>query len=183
MWLTTHSLLPRRWIVFQELLQCDRRMVCLLLCNKRCSWPTHGHSRIQLNLERAAGATYCCMSCMRTTSDVHHFQATNHWPVLCHGLAILLAGLSVSRGVATIEPVNKVIVPVLLVIVVFCFYWAIFLPHAAEGIIYIFTPSFGKNNFSWLLNFSYCWISYAASLKSSKLWLDAISQNAWDTGR
>ena len=71
------------------------------------------------------------------------FQATNHWPVLCHGVAILAAGLSVSRGVATIESVNKVIVPVLLVIVVFCFYWALFLPHASEGITYIFSPNFG----------------------------------------
>ena len=32
----------------------------------------------------------------------------SNWPVLCHGVAILLASLAVSRGVSTIEPVNKV---------------------------------------------------------------------------
>jgi SNF family Na+-dependent transporter len=82
--------------------------------------------------------------------------------VLCHAVAILLASLSVSRGVSTIEPVNKVIVPVLLSIVVLCFYWSIFLPYAGNGIIHLFSPS-------W------------ESLKSSKLWIDAASQNAWDT--
>lgn len=55
----------------------------------------------------------------------------------------MAAALSVSRGVATIEPVNKVIVPVLLGIVVFCFYWALFLPYASEGITHMFSPSFG----------------------------------------
>ena len=53
------------------------------------------------------------------------------------------AALSVSRGVATIEPVNKVIVPVLLLIVIFSFYWSLFLPFASEGITHMFSPSFG----------------------------------------
>jgi SNF family Na+-dependent transporter len=86
----------------------------------------------------------------------------SNWPVLCHAVAILLASLSVSRGVSTIEPVNKVIVPVLLAIVVLCFYWAIFLPYAGNGIVHLFSPS-------W------------ESLKDSRLWIDAASQNAWDT--
>ena len=65
------------------------------------------------------------------------------WPVLFHGLAIIAASLSVIRGVATIEPVNKVIVPILLAIVVFSFYWALFLPYAADGIIHMFKPHWG----------------------------------------
>ena len=32
----------------------------------------------------------------------------SNWPVLCHAIAIVLASLAVSRGVSTIEPVNKV---------------------------------------------------------------------------
>lgn len=60
-----------------------------------------------------------------------------------HGLAIIAASLSVIRGVATIEPVNKVIVPILLGIVVFSFYWGIFLPDAADGIIHMFKPHWG----------------------------------------
>lgn len=61
-----------------------------------------------------------------------------------HGLAIIAAGLSVIRGVSTIEPVNKVIVPILLAIVTLSFYWALFLPWASEGIIHMFTPNWGK---------------------------------------
>ena len=47
-------------------------------------------------------------------------------------------------GVSTIEPVNKVIVPTLLAIIVFSFYWALFLPYSADGIIYMFKPNWGK---------------------------------------
>lgn len=47
-------------------------------------------------------------------------------------------------GVATIEPVNKVMVPVLLAIVFLSFYWAIFLPSAADGITYMFRPHWGR---------------------------------------
>ncbi|CAI8024003.1 Uncharacterized sodium-dependent transporter HI_0736, partial [Geodia barretti] len=107
-----------------------------------------------------------CSSTLPSSLDAslqiwNDLQGSN-WPVLCHGVAILLASLSVSRGVSTIELVNKVIVPILLSIVVLCFYWAIFLPYAANGIIHLFSPS-------W------------ESLKDSKLWIDAASQNAWDT--
>ena len=38
----------------------------------------------------------------------------------------------------------QVIVPVLLFIVVLCFYWAIFLPYAGNGIIHLFSPSWGN---------------------------------------
>ena len=37
----------------------------------------------------------------------------------------------------------QVIVPVLLAIVVLCFYWSIFLPYADRGIIHLFSPSWG----------------------------------------
>ena len=66
------------------------------------------------------------------------------WPVFFHALAIIAASLSVIRGVATIEPVNKVIVPILLGIVVFSFYWGIFLDGAADGIIHMFKPHWGE---------------------------------------
>jgi SNF family Na+-dependent transporter len=63
--------------------------------------------------------------------------------VFFHGLAVLASSLSVIRGVATIEPVNRVIVPILLAIVAFSFYWAIFLPSAADGIRHLFRPNWG----------------------------------------
>lgn len=72
-----------------------------------------------------------------------HAIQDSSWPVFFHGLAIFTASLSVIRGVATIEPVNKVIVPILLAIVVFSFYWGIFLNSAADGIIHMFRPNWG----------------------------------------
>ena len=76
---------------------------------------------------------------------IQHFSLQDtDWPVLCHFLAILASALSVSRGVSTIEPVNRVIVPILLLIVVICFYWAIFLDFADQGIIHMFTPDWSE---------------------------------------
>ncbi len=103
------------------------------------------------------------------------------WPILCHFLAIFASALSVSRGVSTIEPVNKVIVPVLLLIVVICFYWAIFLDYADRGIVHMFSPEWSK----LMTSTSSSWLSVsllAGSISDPQLWLDAISQNAWDTG-
>ena len=74
----------------------------------------------------------------------HMYIQDSSWPVLCHGVAMLFAMLSVSRGVSTIEPVNKVVVPILLFIIVFCFYWALFLPYSADGIIHMFSPTWSE---------------------------------------
>ena len=57
---------------------------------------------------------------------------------------MILASLSVIRGVSTIEPLNKVVVPILLAIILFSFYWAIFLPYANVGIEKFFSPNWGK---------------------------------------
>jgi hypothetical protein len=72
--------------------------------------------------------------------------------VFCHSLAIIAASLSVIRGVATIEPVNRVIVPILLAIVTFSFYWALFLPSAADGIIHMFRPNWGTTFYGYICN-------------------------------
>ena len=51
----------------------------------------------------------------------------------------------------------------MLIIVVICFVRAATLPGAGEGIAYLFTPDFSQ-------------------LGDPKIWLDALTQNAWDTG-
>lgn len=86
-----------------------------------------------------------------------------HFPILCTFVILLLSSAAVSRGVSTFEPVNLIIVPILLLTLAFSFYWAIFLPYASVGITHLFTPD---------------WESFA----NMQLWRDAISQNAWDTG-
>ena len=102
---------------------------------------------------------------------------------------MILASLSVSRGVSTIEPLNKVVVPILLAIVLFSFYWAIFLPYAHVGIEKFFSPNWGKSVpttghvglYVIFVLFCVAWIC-VGSLGDSRMWLDAITQNAWDTG-
>ena len=62
----------------------------------------------------------------------------------CHLLSMVVSSLSVIRGVSTIEPLNKVVVPILLAVILFSFYWAIFLPYANVGIEKFFTPNWGE---------------------------------------
>lgn len=91
------------------------------------------------------------------------FAEESYWPILTHALALLTAGSAVIKGVKTFEKVNMILVPVLLVIILFTFVWSLTREYADYGIKFLFTPdweSFGK----------------------PRLWVDAISQNAFDTG-
>ncbi|MCH8567501.1 MAG: sodium-dependent transporter [Balneolales bacterium] len=84
-------------------------------------------------------------------------------PVLFHALAIGLAGYVVLNGVKMIERVNLVLVPSLLIILLLAGVRALTLPGSMEGVRYLFTPEWGM-----LLN--------------GRVWLEALTQNAWDTG-
>ena len=59
-------------------------------------------------------------------------------------MSVLVAAVSVSRGVSSIEPMNTIVVPTLLLIILFSFYWGLFLPYAYIGIKYFFTPNWSK---------------------------------------
>ena len=85
------------------------------------------------------------------------------WPIVLHGLMMTLGVLAVSGGVRGIERANKFLVPTLLVIVVIAVVRAVTLPGAGAGIAYLFTPD-------W------------STLASPAVWLEALTQNAWDTG-
>ncbi len=82
-----------------------------------------------------------------------------------HYLAIEgLGWIVVTRGITKgIERVTKLLVPSLLVILLILFVRAITLPNAIEGIKYFFTPDINV-----ILDY--------------KVWLNALTQNAWDTG-
>ena len=71
--------------------------------------------------------------------------------------------LTIYKGVSSIEKVNKILIPTLLGIVFLSVIRAITLPGAMSGISYLFTPD-------W------------AQLKDPRVWLEALTQNAWDTG-
>jgi NSS family neurotransmitter:Na+ symporter len=85
-------------------------------------------------------------------------------PIYFHLISILLVGYIVFRGVTRgIEKVSKFLVPSLLIILIILFIRAVTLPGAIEGIKYFFTPKLDI-----ILDY--------------KVWLNALTQNAWDTG-
>ena len=85
------------------------------------------------------------------------------FPVLFHALAMGVGVAVVWKGIASIERVNKVLIPALLLIVLLCVGRALTLPGAGDGLAFLFTPQ-------WDL------------LGRPELWLEALTQNAWDTG-
>ena len=85
------------------------------------------------------------------------------WPLFFHALAIGLGGLVIWRGVTSIERVNKILIPILLLIVFASVVRAVTLPEAGAGIAYLFRIEWDQ-------------------LLQPKIWLAALTQNAWDTG-
>ena len=90
------------------------------------------------------------------------FQDGN-FPVLFHALAMGLGAVAVWKGVRSIERVNKVLIPTLLLIVLIALGRTLTLDGAWEGVAFLFTPD-------W------------ATLARPRIWLEALTQNAWDTG-
>jgi NSS family neurotransmitter:Na+ symporter len=90
--------------------------------------------------------------------------ASSYEPLLFHFIAISFVAYVILRGVKKgIEKATKILVPSLLIILFILFFRAITLPDAIEGIKYFFTPD-------WNI------------VLDSKVWLNALTQNAWDTG-
>jgi NSS family neurotransmitter:Na+ symporter len=85
------------------------------------------------------------------------------WPLIFHAAAMGLGAVACWQGVKSIERANRVLVPTLLVIVVIAVIRALTLPGAGDGLAYLFTPEWGQ-------------------LTEPRLWLEALTQNAWDTG-
>ena len=116
-----------------------------------------------------------CLKYFLSVISGNLFEATDHlkyWnefssgsePIIFHLAAILIVGFIVLRGITKgIEKVSKILVPSLLIILSFLFIRAVTLPGAFEGIKYFFTPKL-----EIILDY--------------KVWLNALTQNAWDTG-
>lgn len=85
------------------------------------------------------------------------------WPVLTHGLMFGGAVFVVARGVRAIERVAIILMPMLLLLVLVLTVRALFLDGAAQGLDFLFTVD-------W------------AQLATPKIWIEALTQNAWDTG-
>jgi NSS family neurotransmitter:Na+ symporter len=84
-------------------------------------------------------------------------------PLLYHAAAMALGALAVRRGVGSIERINRILVPALVAVILIAATRAITLDGSSAGIAYLFTPTWSQ-------------------LGDPKVWLEALTQNAWDTG-
>lgn len=92
------------------------------------------------------------------------FVSSGWQPIFFHFCAISAAALVVMRGVVRgIERANRILIPALFALIVVFAVRAVTLPGASEGLAYLFTPRF-------------------ESLVDHRIWLQALTQNAWDTG-
>jgi neurotransmitter:Na+ symporter, NSS family len=90
------------------------------------------------------------------------FQSTPG-AVVTHAVAMGLGVWVVSRGVRGIETAAKVLIPSLVVLVLVLALRAVTLPGASRGLAFLFTPDWH-------------------ALGDYNIWLQALTQNAWDTG-
>ena len=83
--------------------------------------------------------------------------------LVTHALAVGMAIFVVTYGVKGIETAARVLIPSLIVLVVVLAIKALTLPGASEGLAFLFTPDWPE-------------------LANYEVWLQALTQNAWDTG-
>lgn len=98
-----------------------------------------------------------------TAMDIWNNYQSSGWPVFCHAIVMAFGALAIWKGVTSIERVNKILIPTLLVIVLLAVIRSLTLPGAIDGIIYLFTPDWSQ-------------------LGKPRIWLEALTQNAFDTG-
>jgi NSS family neurotransmitter:Na+ symporter len=83
--------------------------------------------------------------------------------IIFQAIAFGLGVAVVARGVRGIETATKILIPSLFILIVVLAIRAVTLPGAERGLNFLFTPS-------W------------EGLANPKTWLEALTQNAWDTG-
>jgi len=83
--------------------------------------------------------------------------------VITHLVAMALGLFVVSRGVKGIEAAAKILIPSLVFLVIVLAVRALMLPGASRGLAFLFTP-------------------HLSELADYNVWLQALTQNAWDTG-
>ncbi len=85
------------------------------------------------------------------------------WAVFTHAIAMGVGVWVIMRGVRGIEIATRILIPSLFVLILLLAVRAVTLPGAADGLAFLFTPE-------W------------SDLADARVWLEALTQNAWDTG-
>ncbi|XP_022091047.1 uncharacterized protein LOC110979511 [Acanthaster planci] len=111
---------------------------------------------------------YFMVNVLPTTSEesfsiFDDFVEDSWMPVLCHFVTILLGAVSVAWGVKSIELANCIVVPLFLLLLLFTFIWSMTLEYAGRGLKFMFSPDWEQ-------------------FREPRMWVDAITQNAFDTG-
>ncbi len=93
------------------------------------------------------------------------WDAFNSTPqaLIFHAIAVGLGVFVVARGVRGIETAARFLIPSLIILVVVLAIKALTMPGASAGLAFLFTPDFSQ-------------------LGDVRIWLEALTQNAWDTG-
>jgi NSS family neurotransmitter:Na+ symporter len=107
------------------------------------------------------------------TGQLHGIEPGKYWesyaasiwqPIFFHVVAALVGGWIIQRGVVRgIERANRILVPVLFVLLIVAALRAVTLPGATVGLEFMFNPDL-------------------SSLSSYRTWLEALTQSAWSTG-
>lgn len=87
----------------------------------------------------------------------------SYTPLLYHFIVMIIAGSVIYFGVRGIEKISKILVTSLITILLLLMIRAVTLPNALEGLEFFFRPDFNL-------------------MLDPKIWLNALTQNAWDTG-
>jgi len=95
--------------------------------------------------------------------DFYDSFIAGHWPLVLHVICMLAVLVVIYRGVSAIERVTSILLPSLMVLVVVLTVRAMLLPGATRGLAFMFTVD-------W------------AQMTNYRIWLEALTQNAWDTG-
>jgi NSS family neurotransmitter:Na+ symporter len=90
------------------------------------------------------------------------FQASGG-ALTTHAIAVGMAVGVVAFGVKGIETAARILIPSLIILVLVLAIKALTLPGASEGLAFLFTPQWSE-------------------LADYRIWLEALTQNAWDTG-
>jgi len=85
------------------------------------------------------------------------------WPVVPHALMIGLAAFVVARGARAIERSAIVLMPTLILLLAVLVVRAVTLPGAPDGLAYLFSVDWSE-------------------LARARIWIEALTQNDWDTG-
>ena len=91
------------------------------------------------------------------------FAEDSSLPVAFQAIVIGLGGLCVAAGIKSIEPVMMLIVPLLIILMLISFIYSLTLPSASVGLSHLFSMD---------------WTVFG----QVSTWIDALTQNAWDTG-